>query len=162
VQQFLSAAGLPADLAQSYTFYANQIYLAEQWSGSVALLGRRNTIELTLFWQDNEPISADGSSLPLVIGNADRLRQKGGRAVVTHRLTPSASLSFTASRLYSTSTAAAGAASFDTTEDTLRLVLSRQLAPRTNGSVGLRWVDSDSDIGSYRENAIFVSVAHTF
>jgi uncharacterized protein (PEP-CTERM system associated) len=162
VQQFLSAAGLPTDLAQSYTFYANQIYLAEQWSGSVALLGRRNTIELTLFWQDNEPISADGSSLPLVIGNTDRLRQRGGRAVVTHRLTPYTNLSLTASRLYSTSTLVNGGASSDTTEDTLRLALSRQLAPRTNGSIGLRWVDSDSGTNGYKEQAVFAGVVHTF
>jgi uncharacterized protein (PEP-CTERM system associated) len=164
VQQFLAAAGLPPALAQSYTFYANQIYLAEQWSGSVAFLGRRNTLELTLLWQDNEPITAGGSTLPLIVASAERLRQKGGRAVVTHRLSASSSVTFTASRLYSTSTAAfaSGTTSFDSTEDTLRVVLTRRIAPRTDGSVGARWVDFDSEVSGYQEHALFVALAHTF
>lgn len=38
VKQFLERAGLPPTLTQPYSFYTNQIYLAQQVSGSVALL----------------------------------------------------------------------------------------------------------------------------
>lgn len=163
VQQFLSASGLPSNLSQYYTFYSAQIYRAEQWGGSVALLGRRNTVEVTAFWQDNKPITGDGGSLPLYFANANTLKQKGGRVALIHKLTPLSSVTFTAGRLYSqgNGTVSATGASAETTEDTLRLTISHQLAPRTQGSVGARWVDS-SGASSYQEHAVFLLATHTF
>jgi uncharacterized protein (PEP-CTERM system associated) len=162
VQQLLTAAGLPQTLTQPYTFYANQIYLAEQWSGSVAFVGRRNSVELAIFWQQDKPITAGGVELPILIGSSERLRQQGGRLTLSHKLTPFSSLTLTASRLYSTSDTGVGQSSLESIEDAVRITLSRRLTPRTTGGVGYRWMNSDSDTTPYTENALFATLAHTF
>ena len=49
VQQLLQRAGLPPALTQPYSFYTNQIYLAQQLTGSVGLVGKRNTARADVF-----------------------------------------------------------------------------------------------------------------
>ena len=164
VKQFLERAGLPPSLTQPYTFYTNQIYLSEQLAGSFALLGRRNTVELTFFWQDNEPITASGDFLPEALVSANRLQQRGARATFSHRLSGFTTVALTANRLYSltTSSSAVVADEIQSIEDTVRLSLTRRLSPRTDGSIAVQWANFDSDISPYRELALSAALAHTF
>jgi uncharacterized protein (PEP-CTERM system associated) len=162
VDEFLETAGVPLALPQPYGFYTNQVYVAEQWGGSFALIGRRNTIELALFWQENESISdteAGGSTAAA----SDRFRQKGGRLLLSRRLSSFSTVAFTGSRLYSRQIDGISTSSaLKSTEDALRVSLTRRLGPKTDGSIGVRWSDFDSDTTEYRETAVFATVAHTF
>jgi uncharacterized protein (PEP-CTERM system associated) len=164
VKQFLERAGLPPSLTQPYTFYTTQVYLAEQLSGSIALIGRRNTAELTFFWQDNEPITTSGDFLPEALLGANHLRQRGARFILSHRLSGFTTVAFTANRLYSltTSSGATLADEIESIEDTVRLSLTRRLSPRTDASIGVQWAEFDSDISPYRELAVTAALAHTF
>jgi len=163
VKRFLERSGLPPSLTQPYTFYTNQIYLAEQVTGSVALLGRRNTAELTLFWQENEPITTSGDVLPGVLVTFDRLRQRGARLTFSHRLSGFSSVALTANRLYSlTDSGVTSVDEIDSIEDTVRLSLTHQLSPRSDGSIAVQWVNFNSDVSPYRELAVTAALAHSF
>jgi uncharacterized protein (PEP-CTERM system associated) len=162
VRQFLDRAGLPPTLTEPYTFYTSQIYLAEQVGGSVTLLGRRNSVEFGLFWQENTPISTGGDLPSGVFATASRLRQQGGKLNLTHTLTPLTNVTLSANRLYATASGTPLAPSSRSVQDTVYLTLARRLGPDTNASVGLRWANFDSDISPYRELAALAAILHTF
>jgi uncharacterized protein (PEP-CTERM system associated) len=119
---------------------------------------------LTFFWQDNEPITTSGDFLPEALLGANRLRQRGARFVLSHRLSGFTTVAFTANRLYSltTSSGATLADEIESIEDTVRLSLTRRLSPRTDASIGVQWAEFDSDISPYRELAVTAALAHTF
>ncbi len=165
VKQFLARAGLPPTLTEPTSFYTNQIYLAEQVSGSVALLGRRNTIDVTVFWQENQPVTASGDVLSGVFLTSDRLRQWGVTLNVSHRVSAFSTVTLHATRLYALSVnpnVAFADADIESTQDTVRLGLTRQLSPKTDASVGLRWSDFDSVVNPYRELAALAVLGHSF
>lgn len=165
VQQFLTSAGLPPTLTQQYSFYTPQIYLANQVTGSVALLGRRNTIELTLFWQENEPITASGAANPGIVVGFNEFRQQGITLNFSHRLSALSTVTFSANRVYARTTdptVSFSASRIESTQDALRLSWTRQLGPGTDGSLGVRWVNFDSDVSPYQELAGIAALIHSF
>ena len=165
VQQFLANSGLPPTLTQQYSFYSNQTYVAEQVSASVGLLGRINTLMLTLFWQQNEPITASGSTLPGIFATFNQYRQKGATLTYSHRVTELSTLSFTANRVYGLATdptVAIATNQLETIQDTLRLSLTRQLSPKTDGSIGVGWSNFDSTVNPYQALTVFGTISHGF
>lgn len=163
VRQFLANAGLPPSLTQPYSFYTDQVYVSSQWSGAVAVLGRRNTVELSAYWQDNEPITTGGNASPLTAG-FQPFRQQGFALNFIHRLSGLTSVTLTASRLYTkpTNTDTSAAGQDETTLDSVRLALTRQLGEKTDGSIGVRWQNFDSLTDPYRELAFLAALAHSF
>jgi uncharacterized protein (PEP-CTERM system associated) len=165
VQQFAERAGLPPTLTQPFSFYTNQIYLAEQVSGSVALLGRRNTIELTVFWQQNEAITASGTILPGALVGSNQFRQRGVTLNVSHQLSALSAVTVSANRLYALSvnpSVTFVGSDPESTQDTIRLGWTHRLSPQTDGSLWLRWVNFDSVTSPYREHAVLAAIAHSF
>jgi uncharacterized protein (PEP-CTERM system associated) len=161
VREFMQRAGLPPALTQPYTFYTNQIYVSEQWSGSVILLGRRNTLEFELFWQDNEPTTVSGDALLGVFATFERFRQWGAAAIYTRGLSPRTTFTFSARRTYAETTSVAIGSS-ESVEDALRASVTRQLSSKSSVSIGLRYTDFDSDDIPYRELAAIGAFAHNF
>jgi uncharacterized protein (PEP-CTERM system associated) len=161
VRQFLDSAGLPASLTQPYSFYAPTIYVSEQWSGSVGLLGRRNTADLTLFWQDNTPLASVGLT-PASAFAYDPFRQLGVALNFTHRISRLTSVTLGASRFQTKRTGTAALAQDTLTQDTGRVGLTHQLGPKTEFTVALRWLRFDSVTDPYRERAVLVALAHSF
>jgi uncharacterized protein (PEP-CTERM system associated) len=169
VREFLAGSGLPPTLTQPYTFFTNQVYLSEQWAGSMIVTGRRHTIDLSLFWQENDSVTDSAA----VLGTAPftPFRQQGFTLSVTRRLSGLSSLTFRAGRLYSqtvNSGATAASAEAQSTQDTLSLALTHQLGEKTDGSLALRWVNFDSSGSAdlvglpYQEMAFIAGLAHSF
>ena len=168
IKQFLNSAGPPLSLTRPYGFYADQVYLSNQWTGSVALLGRRNTVELSLFWQQNEPITTRGITSAAAAGLAQfspQFSQQGFTLSFSHRLSEFTSLTLTANRIYSQLTGpnATLAPSQDKSiQDTVRLGLTHRLGAKTDGSIALRRSNFDSVIHPYQELAVLAALAHSF
>jgi uncharacterized protein (PEP-CTERM system associated) len=164
VEDFLLRSGLPSTLLTSQTFYTNQVYVAEQIDGTVTVFGGRNRLWLTLFWDDNEPVTTDAPTLAVALGTAGPFKQHGGIVGFTRDLGPRTAITFSAQRTDSTGTRTGTApADAKSTEDTLRVIMHHQLTPKTSAAIGVRWVDFDSDFRSdYRERAAFGGVRHDF
>ena len=165
VEQYMRGAGLPPVLAEQYTFYTNQPYLAQQWTGSVAVLGATNLVELTLIWQDNQLITGNGSLVPSGGGSYGQLRQKGLTLTYSHRFSHVTTGTVAYTRLYSLGSdplTATIPAENQATQNGIRLSLTRRLSPKTDGSIGVRWSDLDSITSPYRELAVFAILAHGF
>ena len=170
VRQFLQGTGLPPSLTQPYSFHTNQVYVSEQWTGSVVLLGRRNTVEFTAFWQQNDPV-ATGSAAPPGVTPFTPFRQQGFTLNFSHRLSGFSSVTLSANRLYTQtvdSSALAATGQAKSVQDTVRIGLTHQLGQKTDGSIGLRWVNFDSSgsaslVGPpYQELAVLAALAHSF
>lgn len=165
VSQLMRQAGLPPVLSSPYTFYTNQVYLANQAIASVALLGKRNTATLSLFYQDNEAITPSGTALPGVLVNFNNFRQRGGDLTLGHNLSAFSTVTFTAQRVYGLGTnpqTPALQAQEESIQNTFYLIFTRQFGAKTYGSLGARWVDFDSPISAYQEAAVFASLFHSF
>jgi uncharacterized protein (PEP-CTERM system associated) len=163
VNIYMESAGLPPVLTQPYSFYTNQPYLSQQWAGSVALLGATNLIELTIFWQENEPITGSGSLQTGGVASFSQLRQKGVTLTFSHGLSKSTTVTLAATRLYSQGQdplAPPSAAQTDVVQNGVRLSLTHRLSPKTDGSVGVRWSNFDSTVSPYTELAIFAVISH--
>jgi uncharacterized protein (PEP-CTERM system associated) len=166
VRDFLAGSGLPTSLTQPYTFFTNQVYLSEQWSGSMILTGRRHTIELSVFWQENDSVTDSAALLGTVPFTP--FRQQGFNLSFTRRLSGLTSLTLSANRLYSQTVASDAADEGESTQDTLRLALTHQLGQKTDGSLALRWVNFESSGATdlvglpYQETAFIAGFAHRF
>jgi uncharacterized protein (PEP-CTERM system associated) len=161
VREFLDSAGLPPSLTQPYSFYANTIYVSEQWSGSVGFLGRRITADLAVFWQDNSPLSSAGFSAASAFAY-DPFRQMGVTLNFTHRMSRLTSVTLGASRLETKRTGTPAPGLGDSTQDTTRVGLTHQLGPKTEATVAFRWSNFDSATDPYRERAVLAALAHSF
>lgn len=164
VRQFLDSAGLPPSLTQPYSFYTDQVYVSTQWTGSMVFLGRRNTLELALIWQVNDPPVTAGGATPTAT-SFGQLLQRGFRLSFSHRVSALSSVSVIGGRLYSKSTDTAGTVAAndgDSIQDGVQVALTRRLGRKTDGSVGLRWSSFDSTDSPYREVSALAALAYTF
>jgi uncharacterized protein (PEP-CTERM system associated) len=163
VKQLMERAGLPPALTQPYSFYTNQVYHARQVSGSFGLVGKRNTADLTLFWQDNEPITTGGEVLAPGFVGSTPFRQRGVQLSFSHRLSGFSSVSLVSSRTYATEAPGlTSAAQGQLIQDTVRVSLTHQLSPRTDASIGVRWANFDSVSSPYQELALIAVLGHSF
>jgi uncharacterized protein (PEP-CTERM system associated) len=64
VQQFLAQAGLPATVSQPVNIFAGNILLQTTGTGSVVLIGLRNSLAFSVFYTKSTSISGTGSPLP--------------------------------------------------------------------------------------------------
>lgn len=118
-----------------------------------------------MFWQENEPVTASGTILPGVLAASNQFRQRGVTLNVSHRLSALSTVSLNATRLYALSVSPSVALAvprIESIQDTVRLGLTRQLGQRTDGSLGVRWVNFDSDVSPYHELAVLAALAHSF
>jgi uncharacterized protein (PEP-CTERM system associated) len=160
VELYLKAAGLPPVLTQQYTFYSNQPYVVQQWTGSVALIGATNLVELTFIWQENEPITG-GPVIQPGGTSISSLRQRGVSLTYSHGLSKVTTATVAASRIYSLGTDAnAPTATQEATQTGVRLSLTHRLSPKMDASIGVRWSNFDSTIAPYQEVAIFAVLAY--
>jgi uncharacterized protein (PEP-CTERM system associated) len=169
VDQYLDRSGAPLSLTQPFSFYSDQPYISQQWTGSVAVLGTRSGAELSLLWQENEII---GSRSPVPTAGPfldyKQFRQQGALLSVSRALTPVTAITLSGGRrtsYFSQPRNSTTSSTAKVVEDGVRLTLGRRLSPKTEASVGIRWANLNSaspTIGSYEERAVFVSLGHTF
>ena len=161
IDAFIQDRGLPATTSGAVNLYSEQILLQESASGSVGLIGARNSVFVNVFYVKSEPITATGAVLPPLFVTGNNNTQYGGSVVWSRQLTPS--LTFLAS-LDGMETRGNGAASSaNTKQGTLRLGLSRPLTAATTGFVGGRYQSLTSNVApEYNEVAAFVGLTHSF
>ena len=159
VQDLIVAQALPSSLPGAVNIYSQSPNVLTSGSGSVALIGTRNTLAFNLFYLKTERL-ADPAIPPTFITFNNTI-QKGASLSLSHRLSPVMSLNATASRRETQG--------FDQTagtvtdENLLEVQVSRQLTPRSNAFIGARYRQQDSTvsgIGDSNEAAIFVGLFH--
>ena len=160
IADFMNQRGLPVVLSDPLALYTQQIYLKESASGTMGLLGTRNTVFFNVFWLKTTPISGSGDALPPDLAALENNTQTGAGVNWTYQLTPSATLS---SGAIFTRTKANAPLEGLTDQWTLRSVLTRPISPKTNAYAGIRYQNYNSDLDDdYNELSVFIGVSHSF
>ena len=147
----LEEYGVPGSSPISSDFLTSRPFIVRSTVGSVALLGTRNTVTLTVSTRTQHAFA--GSS-----GNAgsfatDDFRQNGFNANFAHKLTPLTSMTFVAARLRTEGLTA----TTQTRQGSYSLLLTSRLGTNTTATLGVQHLEFSSSIAidNYRENAIF-------
>lgn len=160
IDQFISDRGLSPTLTGPVNLYSEQALLQQSQSASIGLLGVRNTVLLTIFNVDTEPIAASGNPLPPALARATSNRQTGASLLWSHKLSPSLVIDATIERFHTIARAPFEGSSNQTA---LRLVASTPLSAKTTMFAGARYQTLSSDVvADYIEAAAFVGVVHKF
>ena len=161
VNRLITTLGLPAFLLGPQSFFSERVFLVEQITASAALIGVRNVVTFVVFASQSTTVSgpiAAGVSDPFQLANA--IDQQGASVNWNLRLTPISALNANASRTQSESREPSFAKSIT---DRFVVTVNRTLSPKTQGSLGLRYVIFDSNVTSdYREAAVFATLSHQF
>ncbi|MEO8187774.1 MAG: TIGR03016 family PEP-CTERM system-associated outer membrane protein [Burkholderiaceae bacterium] len=159
VQNLIVAQALPSSLPGAVNIYSENPNILTSGSGTVALIGTRNTLAFSLFYLKTERLP--DPAIPPAFTTFDNTIQKGASLSLSHRLSPVMSLNASASRRETRG--------FDqragivTDENILEVQASRQLTPRSNAFIGARYRQQDSTVGGIgdsNEAAIFVGLFH--
>ena len=149
--------GLPADMQVFQDFLTSSSTLQRLQELSVALLGQRSTFTLAVLRSDTRLL--DGT---LQLGDDfdtnTRIRQRGWRLMVGHRLTPNASINASFGEMRSVGSIPG----LETRVRPLILGWDTLVARRTNVGVQLRRVLSDGSVTRYDESAIMGFITHRF
>lgn len=164
VEQFVTASGAPAFLANSLAFYTQRVYLREGVDASVAFLGKRNSIAFTAFAAESSDISADALGLlPDAILLARRIKQRGFGTYAQHNLTPNSSIVARASRINSRQEQPA---ELDSRNDYFSLTMNHTASPKTIlfAGVSANRFYSDDPLVTPNQDAttVYVGVNHRF
>lgn len=163
VLQFLQQTSLPLFLTQPIAFYSNQVLLRERVEAAVSLNGARNSVVLTVYWTDQEPITGAGTALDPFLATTQSYEQRGASLNYTYRLTGSSDVSLLALRNHTKfrTTATPG----ETDYTILRALYTKRLSPRTSWFAGVRyqWQDpSNASFSEYREAAVYGGIDYTY
>ena len=165
VNDFIQKTGLPPTLGAPFNYYTNQIYVVEQVGASFGLIGARNSLTFSLFWYNSTPVTASGQALPIAFASSNAITQSGGGVAFSHQLSAYTSLTANVNRV---SNRTAGS-TFNTigavgsVQTTYWVGVAQQLSPKTSGTLGVRYVNFDSDLfSSYTELAVVAGIVHTF
>jgi uncharacterized protein (PEP-CTERM system associated) len=159
VQDLIVRQGLPSALGAPLAIYAQRISLINSRSASVVLLGVRNSLGLTGFYLRTEDLS--GTTFTGVGTAFANNTQRGATVTFSHQLSTVTSLNATTGW---TRTRALGLVDPEQADQhTLRMQVSRQLAPRTSAFVGARYQLFNSNrVDDARETAVFAGIGHRF
>ena len=161
VNRLITTLGLPQFLFAPQGFFSERIYMLEQITASAALIGVRNVVTFAVFASQSTTVSGQLAATvtdPFQLANT--IDQQGGSISWNLRGSPISSLNAIATRTESQSRQPSIAKS---TTDRFVVTLNRNLSPKTQGSVGLRYVIFNSNVSSdYTEAAAFATLSHQF
>jgi uncharacterized protein (PEP-CTERM system associated) len=159
VQEIIAQQRLPAALSGATPLYTNGVNLVTTLNGTVTLLGVRSALALNVYRTrtENAPgVLASLIGVPTVLNSNE---QRGGSVTLNRRLSPLTAASMTVLRQRIVTLPPL--APETTTQHTLRLQLNRQLSPRTDAVLGLRFQDVEATNGNNaRENAVYAGFGH--
>lgn len=164
VDAFIQANGLSQSLADSVNYLTNRLFLQKSLRATVAVLGAKNTLLISLFNVSRDPQTAQALDSPLFgssnLALSDKTKQVGGNAIWNLRISPRTSAYINAGYARN-NYPVLGKTDND---KSLRLGLNRQFQPKLSGSVELRRLQrgSSQSGGDYRENAITASLHMIF
>lgn len=159
VNSRLERSALPADSSVATGFQTNRAFLRQNRQASAALLGATNTITLIWSRQDQQAVGV-ASGPPDSFASNPSIRQQTLRAAWTHRVSAVSSVTLVGSRLHAEGLTGVAA---ESTQNTVSLLLSSQIEPKTIASVGGRHGTFESTVaGNHRENAVLGTIATRF
>ncbi|MBU1691916.1 MAG: TIGR03016 family PEP-CTERM system-associated outer membrane protein [Gammaproteobacteria bacterium] len=166
-QKYIDTKGLPPELAAlagPVNYLTNSFFLQKSLKASVAMMGAKNALILSLF-STSRDAQTSLTQDSILFGNSslaqnDRTKQVGGSAAWNFRIDQRTSANV--NLVYSRNSFP----SLGRTDNnkTIRLSLSRRLQPKLDGTVELRRIQLDSSqAGSgYSENALTASLFMRF
>ena len=158
VQDLIARQGLPSSLPSGVNIYSQTPNVVTSSSGSLALIGVRNTLALTLYYV--KTITLPDAAIPPTFIDFNNNIQKGVSLSLSHQVSPVTSLNATASWFQTRGVAPAIGTVTD--QNILQIQANRQLTPRSSAFVGARYQNQDSTtpnvIGNSSEAAIFVGL----
>jgi len=141
-------------------FVTSRIFISRNREASAVLLGRRNTMTLTLNQRDSQSIGLGAATVTDSFSSSTDIRQQTASLAWTHRLSPSSTLTNSLSRLH---TSGSGSAGLETSQYTQNAFLTSQIGLRTSASIGVRRARFASTVSpGYRENAFVGSLSIHF
>ncbi len=159
VQQFMAAQGLPNSTLSATSIFSKRLSLVTARSGSIGIVGVRNTLVLSAFRTSTEDAPVDAALTPGT-PTSNNL-QYGIGLSVTHRLATSLSLSSGID--WSRVRALGAAATSYSTQRGVNLQLNLQPSQRTSVVLGGRYRQLDSNVVlTGHEAAVFAGLDHRF
>jgi uncharacterized protein (PEP-CTERM system associated) len=160
VNQFIQQTGLPPTLLTPYSYYTNSVALVQQATASLAFLGAHNSVILSVFYVDSQNIVQPGVALPTPLVNNSDFTSWGPSASFSHDLSPKSKLNLLATWIETKSNVQPF---IESTSAYVRLSVSTQLGPKTNGTVGVyRNRFASSVAPTAVQNAVFAALDHVF
>ena len=156
VDSLLQRNNLRRDSQVPVGFLTSAVTLQRRQELSLLLQGQRTSFIASAFASDSRRVDTQSSAVDdTVSGNG--IRQRGLTFTLTHRLTPTASLSLLASSVRGQESAGRR-----TDLRSVSAFWSDRLGPRTNFSLGVRHAEYDADIEPYTENAVIANLSLRF
>ena len=153
VRNFLQARGLDPSASVAGGFLSTAVTLVDRHQLTLSYAGPRVTGSLQVFSSSSRAVDAVA-----VASATEDVRQAGYLATASYRLTPTASLTATGSRLLTQATSVLGG----TTLKSASLGFLDQLARRTSLTLGVRYSVFNGGLTPYREAAATASLNQRF
>ena len=159
VQKFIADQGLPSATLGATNIYAQRLSLVTSSSGSVGLIGVRNSVVLSGFYTKTQDVP---DSVLLATGVASNNNvQYGTGLTLSHRLAAAVSLS--AAIDWSRIKALDGVAPDQTTQRGVHVQLNVQASPKTSAVVGGRYRKLESSVAvPGHESSVYMGLDHRF
>ena len=153
VRTFLQAQGMDPDLVVSGGFINTAVTVVERHQLTLSYAGQRMAGSVQAFASTSRVVDAAATAAAL-----DDTRQWGYMTTASYRLSPTASVALTGSRLLTQATSTQGG----TELKSLSLSYGDQLARRTSLSLSARYSVFNSTLNAYREAAVSASLSQRF
>ena len=160
VNLLLQQAGIPPDAQAFGSIVTSRIYIARRREASFILTGSTNIVTLSADRSDNQSLGT-GGSIADDFTLSPNIQQSGFTTSWAHKLSPDTAVTLNGRRSRNTGSAS----NLDTRVNSLSLLLTTKLGPKTSATVGLRRTHSDSEsatANSYDEQALTGSLFVTF
>ena len=160
VKSRLEQTGVSAISGTIGGFVTSRIFVSHNRDASAVLIGRTNTITLTLSQRDRQSIGLGATSVTDSFSSSADIRQQIESGAWVHRLSPLSTMTLTASRLH---TIGLSTTSSDSRQDAQSLFYTKQIGAKTSASAGVRRAQFSSTISpGYRESALVGSLSASF
>lgn len=159
VRSFLFSNGLDPNATVGGGFLTSALSLQRSQNLSVALTGQRQTVTLAAFRTTTRRLDSV-STVVDDLSRVDLLQQTGYSLNLSHRLTPTSSISLLASNQKTSGRGGSNPAGNE--QRSINLNWSGQIAARANLTVGARHVEFDSATSPYNESAVTATLALRF
>lgn len=162
VADLMARQGLPSTLLSETSLFAQRVSILNSRSATVAFLGIRNSLAFSVFSSRTEDLP--DSIFLAVPGSSQNNEQQGGSVTYSHQITTITSLNLTGG--YTRTLGLGVDEGTESKQKSVRVQVTRQLAPKTQAYIGARVQYFDSNVpgtvGEAREHAAFVGLGHRF
>ncbi|HEY8857310.1 MAG TPA: TIGR03016 family PEP-CTERM system-associated outer membrane protein [Rugosibacter sp.] len=160
VNLLLQQAGIPPDAQAFGSIVTSRIYISRRKEASFILTGATNIVTLSADRSDNQLLGT-GGTLADDFSLSPNIQQSGFTTSWAHKLSPDMAVTLNGRRSRNTGSTA----NLETRVNSLSLLLTTKLGPKTSATVGVRRTHSVADsatANSYDEKALTGSLFVTF